>query len=188
MSETKIIDLPEDVLEKIFLYVQNVEIKKITEVCKLFNSTVGSSIKLMDKINLTWDEKNLCNTDVLMSSNRKYRQIRILNGRELLSNKLVKFLTKHTFIHAVELSKCQYLASELEKLLEKKRKALQTLKIIYSVPTSEYDKNLIEMRFPKLKNLEINLCEKNDKLFIIFKKKRRLEVSNRHNYMRHLNE
>ena len=176
MSKTNIVDLPEDVLEKIFLYVENVEIKKITEVCKLFNSTVGSSIKLMDKINLTWNEKNLCNTDVLMSSNRKYRQIRILNGRELLSNKLLKFLTKQTFIHAVELSKCQYLASELEKLLEKMRVALQTLKIIYSVPTN--DKDLKEMRFPKLKNLEISLCERNDKLFIIFKKKRMLEVSN----------
>lgn len=73
--------LPLEVLEKIFLnvYASGGSLKKLTEVCKLFNKLISSNNKLMNKISVNWMQENLNDVDALLASERNYQRI-IING------------------------------------------------------------------------------------------------------------
>ena len=94
MSKINVMDLPDEILEKIFLDATG-SLKSLMGVCKRFNRIVNSSIKLMDKLSVKWNERKLKDIDVLLASQRNYRNIIIKNyksPRATISRDLSAFL------------------------------------------------------------------------------------------------
>jgi len=152
-----ITDLPLEVLEKIFLnvYASGGSLKKLTEVCKLFNKLMSSNNKLMDKISVNWMQENLNDVDALLASERNYQRI-VINGlrKEHLNSKLMQFLiNKKSTINSLKIIFCEILTSEFEKILNIVGPKLTRIAIIWV--DCKVDKEIRIIKLSQLKYVKI---------------------------------
>ena len=180
-----ITELPDEILEKIFLDVSNSGgyLKKLTESCKKFNSLIGSSVKLMERMILNWDVAGTKNVDILFTSKRNYRCIKVDNLSYKRADKrfdplLLYFIqNQKSSIDTIQIRNEEYLLSELEtlfKIVESNLKSisLDNIKCIN-------DKEISTMNFPKLKVLS-TFSGSFDLYCHIFKEANNIEVSDKY--------
>jgi len=183
-----ITELPDELLEKIFLDVSNSGgyLRKLTETCKKFNSIIGSSVKLMKRMFVKWDVTETKDVDILFTSKRSYRCISVDNWSNNRTDKhfdpfLLYFIHKQkSSIDTIEIRNEEYLLSELETLFKivgsnLKSICLQDINCIN-------DKEISTMNFPKLSSVKvIQLIDGNFDLYChLFKEANNVEVSNKY--------
>lgn len=156
MSGVKIIDLPAEILEKIFgdfsMWDDDTLIN-LTQVCRKFNDVIGASSKLMDELTIFWYGDNLQDTRSLMQSRRKYRNIS-LHEVTALKPSLMTFICDHTFmLSSLHLYECALQTSDFGLLLKNIAKNLTTISMCSVNFVEDHDPFPIE--FTQLKWIEL---------------------------------
>lgn len=118
MEEAMIMNLPEEILEEIFMKLELEEVEDLTTVCKKFNDVISSSVNLMESFHVFWNGKKLNDTRVILKSKRKFRNIFVKKISRIKSS-LLKFIT----INACTLTylsfyKCALFTSEFGDILK----------------------------------------------------------------------
>jgi len=181
MSQINITDFPEEILEKIFLDLYNSggSLKSLTEVCKRFNHVICTRTKFMSKFYGNWNNGWYI-FDVLLSSNRKYQEIKISDSYDIFSDDLLQFLKIQKSIGSFVLFHCKAYVPELMKIL----KAVKNIREIRIDSIELFnDQKLQSLNLPMLK--KITLCNNEDKILTtllnIFQDANNVEVSKRIN-------
>ncbi|KAG5677597.1 hypothetical protein PVAND_007343 [Polypedilum vanderplanki] len=150
-----ICDLPDHILEKIFLEIDYDEIFDLTSVCSRFNEVISSSYQLMSSFTVQWKKSMSKQVDLrpLLSSERKYQRIQIEDIVGIKPN-LDKFITKHAnTLSEVNLFECSFKSSEISAALEVLKDNLHLIGMCEV--NFEVDSKIVPIQFKKLNYMEI---------------------------------
>jgi hypothetical protein len=92
-----ILDLPSEVLTRIFSQLNLKDLKALTETCKPFNETIGSSASLMKSFKVKWKKDSHQNQHInlLIGSRRHYQKLEI-HAVEGINIYLSTFIQNHS--------------------------------------------------------------------------------------------
>jgi hypothetical protein len=181
-TQSPILDLPSEVLEKIFLQLNAKDLKAITETCKTFNEFVGSSTSLMQSFDVVWKKDTHEDPDIylLTESRRRYQKIDIFDAEGIHSN-LTTFIKTHlSSLAGIRFYSGSFKMSELIMMLEVTAPNLEHFKL--SCTNFQDDVEEVHaIRFPKLLKLEIYNYDLNNEqwesLYSLFNLAQNIEVS-----------
>jgi hypothetical protein len=180
-SQATIFDLPSEVLVRIFSRLSLKNLKVLTEVCKSFNETIGSSASLMKSFKVKWKKETHENQDInlLVDSRRRYQKLNIC-GIKGMNSHLSIFIKAHSSsLVCIRIRYGSLRMSELIAILETTANNIKILKI-----SPEHLQNDVRhvkaITFPKLATLVITVLTYShpwDMLNELFQRARNIEVS-----------
>jgi len=148
MSQINITDFPEEIIEKIFLDLNNTGglLKPLTEVCKKFNHVICSRSKFLSKFTAIWYCKTT-SVEALSTSTRKYQKIKIVNSVDVMSDELMQFLeSQNKSVISLVVSSCEIRISEWMKIFNE----VKNIKQLYI-----YNSRVDGDQLPKALNLQM---------------------------------
>jgi len=149
MAET-VEQLPEEILEQIFLLTPKNQLKALTLVSSVFRDVIGNSAKLMDRLTLKFNDL----PDIL-DSNRKYRNVEVIIEHGISSN-LSKFIKMNALtLTSIHLRLGEVLTSELKEILAKTAKNLVEFSCTVMIVTVDCEVDSID--FECLEKLTLNV-------------------------------
>lgn len=110
-------NLPNEVLERILLFLPGATIPELMFVSKQFKDVISSSVKLMENFEVQWTKNKELDMRPLLKSVRKYRKLQILEVTGLKPN-LLRFITNHgPTLTSIYLYECSMTTTELQKIV-----------------------------------------------------------------------
>lgn len=162
MTKITILDLPVEILEKIFLFVSkskirpgipNKKISTLTEVCKKFKDVIESSSCLVGVFHAVFDNDKRKDFQVILGSRREYGNVAIISYNSIPET-IHKFIARQSFITSLTIDWSTVKVSDLNLIFTGIAKSLEKVCII-KVKLIENDA-AANVELPKLKYLILN--------------------------------
>lgn len=148
-------NLPDEVLEKILLYLPGYDIPELAFVSKRFDEVISRSVKLMDNFEVNWENEygEFVDMSPLLVSKRKYRKLQIIAKEEL--DLCLKFVSNNSkTLTKISLFDCTVKSQEIRDMLTSVAENLQEFNMCAMNITNNCD-NLEPINMPELNNMEI---------------------------------
>lgn len=145
--------LPNEVLEKILLFLPGCTIPTLTTVSSQFRDVISGSVKLMNNFEVQWQKNKKLDMRPLLESKRKYRRIHFLEVSGFKAS-LKKFITSHALtLTSVSFHDCFMTTSDLRNTLVQLAANLEEFNMCGVNIEADCDVEAIEM--PKMREMEI---------------------------------
>lgn len=162
MRETSIIDLPEEILEKIFLliprsnacpYKMFKKISNLTEVCQKFKRVVETSSSLMSLLYVEFDDDKRKHTHKMLKSQRQYKNISI-KGYKNITHAIINFIIYRSSITNISICCCSIKTSDLNLIIRCVSRNLETLYIKNMTLINDTSAEIVNL--PNLKHFSLH--------------------------------
>jgi hypothetical protein len=170
-SKRSICELPDEVLVKIFSYLEPIEVLELTEICSRFNDVVSSQMMRMFKVCWTTRNKEPADADfsVLLGSSRRYQTLECMSACRL-SDDLRRFINEQSYsLNRISLMDFGLNVSEMGEMLGIIGPNLRSFALQYPRHMTLDVEEMNPIPFFNLDHLRIGLKKAPDSIWTILK-------------------